>query len=360
MLARGDYQFFAQRIILFPLLFLSFIWLTKKHLWLSVSLYTVALILGQFSLYFLAVFPLYIFFQWLQSKQHSFLQLLQTLPYLVITALMFLIDNQTYNQNFEMVWNPESIVSNVVYQFPWAMIPYPLLIKITKQPWVRSDLVKLAWPLAGFTLLAIIYFFKRQLKYRYTLLIMVLFLIPSLGLNAYIRPTQVFRIHGEGSRYLYVPAMAAAGFWAILFESVFEKRWLAKTLVVLIAGWWVWSNTSLIWSKMAENQPQHETAKQILAYFKIHAPEFDNKLVVVPNLIGYHGGDFSQKFYNPSTTFLPMAAEWEKKITYTFPPEKLLVFTYDAATKTLIESGAPFRQMILDEQTITEEVKQSF
>lgn len=361
ILATGSYQFFAQRIVLFPILFLSLIALAKKRFWLSAGLYLTAFILGQFSLYFLPLIIFYIAFDWIKNKK-SFSFLFKTLPYLIGVGLLLYLDHQDYGAAFEMTFPPRDFWANIAYQFPWAMLPYPLLKVITKEPHVRQNLIRLFFPLFALTLLTIFYFFCKRLRHRFALAMMALFLLATLGLNAYVRPDNIFRIYGSGgSRYLYVPSLATAAFWAILLCAALpSKKPVGKFLLVLITSWWLISNTQVIWARINDSLAQHQAVKQMLVYFKNHSAEFDNKLVIIPNLVGYNGGDFIQKFYNPSAVFLPMAADWEKQITYTFPPEKLLVFTYDEESKRLQESSAPFHEMIKNKQAITEEIKQSF
>lgn len=354
MLALGNYQFFIQRVVGFIPVFVSFLLLVRffkkgniLFYRLSVGLFWLSVLLAQFNIYLLPMFIFYAFFFWQEktkNRQKFWPKFSLVIPFVLGTLILLFLDkmfgaNLVYEKStFEFGSSVQTLIRNTIYQIPWAV----LLLRILR----GKEEMALATPVIILFLSVLFYLLRRKTTFRPVLLTVAFFIPTSLLLNSYTRGPQVSQIY-EGSRYLYVPAMASSIFLAIvLYFFFYQRKLVGKLLLLGFMGWWVFFNFRLIWTKMDEQQQAHLASKETLSFLKKESAYFaNNALVVLPGVIGYYGSDFCQKFYGQGKVrFAPIFADWEKENG--FDLNRVVVFDFDYDEMVVINRTKEFQELI--------------
>lgn len=365
MLAFGFYQFFVQRVVNFIFIFPSFLLLVKflkekagKFSYLiSIFLYLLAVLGGQFSIFFLSMFVFYTLAFWFEKKRNwrSFLAKFSlTLPFVLGTLILLWLDKHygspliSEKPFFDFIFHYETLIEDIAYQLPWMLFPLPILELFT-EPQVRVNMIALSVPVVVFYLIIVYYWYRRQTAFRAFILSTPAFILSTLFLNVYTRASQIYQIYHNGSRYLYVPWIGVSIFFAIILYSFFypapegygagKRKSLGKLLLLGLMGWWIFFNLNLIWTNMDEKQKEHIASKRILRYVKEKSSQYpENAFVVLPDVIGSQGADFCKKFYGRgSMRFAPIFVEWEKQLDEDFDLERLFILDYDYERELVVE-----------------------
>lgn len=301
-----DSAWFLERVIVsIPLLLLSFLFLhlflekkLKKYYIFSIAIYFLGQGLAHFGTLFTAPFLLYPFFTLLlkDKKPGRFYKgILISFPYLAITIFYFLLQGGTggvMGSNGSLI---NFILHPQAYQYPEKILrqlsywsQYPLVLKglgSTNIFSYRNDEVFVLFaPIVGVVYVVVfIFLYKKLPKMRALLLTVVLGVIASFFLNAYLGVYKIFS-QTITHRYLYHPTFLLSIFWALfLWILIRSRRKLTIVIVATILAVYFILNWMLISKSFDQQFIDNMPTRAVYDYIaKTRKSVKDNTLVVVP------------------------------------------------------------------------------
>ncbi len=373
MLAIGNYQFFVQRSLSLIFLFPSFIFFirflrggsqAKKAYTVSLMLYTFSFLLFHFSLFFAIFFATYFLAFWWKERWQArvfWRKVLLLIPFALIPYVLLargqgqsILGNVTLLSFLQQ--HSFSILPQILQQSVLLVVPEEIVSGLARI-WSLSKwatLTRLQFPVITLVLAALWLLFWQKNKQLLTAVFASLLYLPlALFLNLYLRWELTYNLE-SGSRYLYVPSAISSLFMAIVIWSIFSSRpKLRQVSILLIIIFWSVLNLRSVTREFDKQAYQHEAAKKTLAYVKSIKGRFaEDSIVVLPNIIGYHGANFVQLFYGKSrTTMMPKFALDVGPLPRQFDPNKDFIIDYDYKAKTVRDVTDGYRSVIPQKPT---------
>lgn len=372
MYAQGNYQWFVQRALALIPLFASAIFFVRflrqkdrqtQSYVLALFFYCLSFVLFHFSLF---VFPLFVMLLVIYGfpKGISWIKLLmrtvQFLPFLFIPILLlphgyntssYMGDNYvTYLWAFtrDRGWE---LVNALFHQFVILSVPQNVIDVLTG--FWNISYRQLASFLGLLTVVA--YGFGFFFLYRHKNVEFIKLAIGSIGfivavlfLNLVIHWEMSWNV-SSGSRYLYIPGIGFSIFWSLVLATVLSKHVNSSKLIIfLMVGAWCFLQIRSIWIAISRNQNEHDVAKLSLTFIKRISQRFsEDSLVVIPNILGYHGANFVQLFYGKAQTYvLPKFALDVGPLPRPFDPKRDFIVDYDYEGKAAKDLTNAYRSII--------------
>lgn len=343
-LGAGNYQRFIQRFpVLIPIIF-SFYFLWKfinqnkyKDLLVSLSLYSLAILIGHFSILSISLFIIYPFVQLFDEKPT--LKLFTKRVFVVasfIALAVLLTKNGDQKPAYDLLsffFREKNILERVLYQIPIITVPINLIPFIAKHlpvasPEPYTTLLKIFLAICLVFYISGGYFvIKRLPKMKILYLTLFVSMISSMFLYLYVDvrldPTIGF---GENRYYLFSSMMAVI-MWALIIKATFIKKvklYIIISIVILSA--FVYSNTANIWRHIDKIQYQSEMFKNFITYIKENSYKYiKDSVIVTPYYLNWCTPLITE-FINKNVTISLTPDGWEKK--YWNKREKVFVYDY--------------------------------
>lgn len=342
-LAAGNYQRFIQRFPNFIPIFISFFFLWKYlnkkrliYLLASLSLYTLAVLMGHFSILLL---PFLIIFTIVQMFNNKIT--IRTLSSRIIICLVFTFISFYLTRHSEQspAYNILSFFSiekglfeRVVLQIPMVTVPLNLMNSFGKlfpelTSFSNATLIIFLIPCLILYFGGAILVVKRLPKLRSIYLTSLFSMFAVILLYIYVDPRLVVQAGVLGqNRYYLPPSFFAVIMWAIILKCLlFKKRVLYLLMSFGIMSIFIYYNTIAIWKDIYAIQYQSEMFKRFISYVKDHPNGMDsNSIIVAPYYLMWPAPLISQ-YISPGTEISLSSEGWEKN----FWPQKNKVFVFD-------------------------------
>ena len=350
MCVQGIYANMMERVVALIFLIPSFILLhlflengKKKYLAYSVAMFLFSTVLWHWGTTLIVLFFFYPVLKGLyeDSFKKIYKYILIGLPYLIITGTIEYLQNM-YIPEFgpkgytltEFILNPGKYqyLSDMLRQLVYFN-SYPLLLNGLKYSFVQgrifdpygliSDLPsirKLTVPVLVFYTLLTAYTYKVLPKVRPFFVTVVLTFVSLLFLNCFLQ-RYIPSTQAGSHRYLHMPAVIFAFYWAIALWAVFwrHKSAIVKFLGLGFLGFYVWVNTLLIDSNFEHLFAWDHSAGIVINYVsKMNTAGMENTLIVgpYPEFQPYESYFFSQYKKGKNIRFVDNYSFFEDELTW--------------------------------------------
>lgn len=351
-LARGHFQWFTQRVpeIIPILLSFGFLYLfvdrqKLSYYLLSISFFTLAILMTHYTTMFLAFYPAFMLSSSLFKAPNKILKakfILLSIPfiavnYLIVSGSSLSLDTIHPHQTLlESIIQTKDFLVKMSFQLVVVTIPYTFLALLGNATKLDLPILasKLIVPIYTFYMIVFIFLKKRGVPYFHLILAFFLALLGALYLNVYLNRIIVFNEIQQGRYYfipgIYVGFILASFLYTLLFQTRLRQAFSYIILSILIALWAI-PNTKLIWEKINQSQYAYTGGRAEMSYLnKIKSSLPPNSIVMLPNPLMPLGIDFLKKYYSgPNTQFEFLDSKWDSKIPSDFDLNKLFVFTYN-------------------------------
>ncbi|MBI5153354.1 MAG: hypothetical protein HZA36_02745 [Parcubacteria group bacterium] len=358
MLALGNIQFFLQRglslVGMLPALIFFVRYLREKgtsarvYYFLSLFVYIISFVLFHFSLFFALFFGCILGAFLIEKRlggKYMWVKVLTFVPFVVFPVLLVgsghgsTLMSDTNLPSFFATHKSELLVK-MLNLYTVLMVPDQTIGYMANRFQISRELFisKISIPviLTTFGFFGLIA--RARPRGAGALALACLVYIPfALFIAIYLRWELVNDLAGR-SRYLYIPSVVSSLFWGIFLWSVlYVKRGFRTAIALGILVVVIAFNIKTIAEVMDADQYKHEATKQSLDFIRKLAPGLQNDaIVILPNVIGYHGTDFVQLFYGkPHTYFLPKFALNVAPLPRPFDPAKDVIIDYDYEAKAV-------------------------
>lgn len=369
MFATGNYQFFTQRtlslLFLFPALFYFIRFVrdehksTKQYL-LSLFFYGLSFFLFHFSLFFVPFF-ICVFLIHIKISRRRRTDLLRYvfkfIPYLLIPlwsmfngrASGFMQGVDIFSFFSALQWR---VATSFMQQVTIVTAPEGLLSYLSHRLELSHGTTAhlLLWPtiaLYVITLFALLRLRKKETNLVRIALWSLASLPVVLLMNLYIRWEMTYDV-SSGSRYLYFPAIAVSIYWAIVFfEFIPFRTSRGKIILLTLLSLWSILNIRSVWRDIDGDLYKHRASLATIAYVRTIDPKLkDDSVVIVPDIMGYYGSYFLQKFFGKSkTSFYPMFSDWPNQMNRPFDITKDFIIDYDYEAHALRDNTHAYRDV---------------
>ncbi len=367
MLATGAYQNFSQRIFFLIPLLLSFTFFYKskdgksKYYLPSLLLCSLSLLLAQYNIFLLAFLVAYTMASILiKSKRNKRIiqELFWILPFILVGVFIVYLPVFLGGSNFISGTNffyytisqYQQVIFHSFRQLVFLTVPEGLLNIFVgiSDPLYKQGMQHLFIPIFFIYAVTGIFLYKKDKALRVPIITCLLFLPAVFVLNMFTRSDNVDHL-GSGSRYLLVPSIGFAIFWAIFFAYI-AKKFNKNTLYVFIIIW-VLFQVNTINSKISKEEYNYIAIKKITAYLKnISSTLSRDSIVIVPNVLGEYGAGVSNMYYGKEKTlFLPFydKIDWLDQYGRPFDPNKDIILTYNSEKQSIVDRTKDYKSIIV-------------
>lgn len=363
-LGMGAYQAFAQRIVWFPLLFGSFTFYIQffktekyKYYIYSIVLYTCAMYLAEFSMFFLPFYLTYIISFCIWERKFSRKHLINislTLSYAIVTFIIFYLDKTiggiSYgSSNFiEFLFTKTGeIIDLILRQLVILTVPSQIAHALLSNAHQGEYFEKMRYFLYGPVLLLYLgslwLVLKRSKNLRIIALSSLIFIPIVFILNIFVREEYML-VYEDGSRYMFVPSIGFAIFWGIFIYTFCRRTFLKIGTAILLL--YLVFNIGTISAGIERYEPRFKGTKISLKYIKSISHKFsDDSIIIIPSVLGDYGPDFVRYFYARKNNFIaPYFRDWQNEIKRPIDPKKDFILNYDY-NKGLIDETDKFNEI---------------
>lgn len=365
-LGMGAYQEFAQRLVWFPLLFVSFIFFIKyfktkknRHLVYSITIYTLSLYLAEFSVFFLPFYLTYIISFYVFKRKFGRQDLIKfflILAYIIVTVIIMYLDKTVgrvgFIQGNFIVFLFEKrveIIDLILRQLVILTIPsqiiHALLNNTHQAVYFQKMRLFLYAPVLLLYLGSLWLVLKKSKNLRTIALSSLIFIPIVFTLNIFVREEYML-VYEDGSRYMFVPSIGFSIFWGIFIYTFCRRNLLLKIGSVFLLSW-ILINMEVISAGIERYESRFNGTKISLEYIKSISPQFsDDSIVIIPSVLGDYGPDYVKYFYAKRNNFVaPYFRDWQNEIKRPIDPKKDFILNYDYK-KGLIDETNKFNEIV--------------
>lgn len=367
MIAIGNVQFFAQRVLqLIPegLSFFFFVrFIRTKNIFHAISslfLYIVAVLTAHYAFFFTPLYFSYaiaLLFRYPRTSVHwahvGFMLMLYVAISLLIMQLSIKIGRgsvvQTVNL-FTFLSRESPVIPYQVFRQLTILTVPDLIIRSSMRQWnlPYDQVIQRYFVPVFLSYLSMLFIvWKRQKQWRAAIVMCLLFLPTVFILNLFMRGDEVTKIY-TSSRYLHVASIGFSLFWGIAASTFLVKSQRSRLIVSLLLLLWTTYNIRAIWTEIDKEMYLHDAVKTSLQYVKkLSSTLSDDSIVVTPSVLGYYGTYFFDIFYGrEQIKFTPYYSDWPNEMPRPFDPSKDFIIDYDYSAHEVRDRTNEYRDII--------------
>lgn len=363
--ARGAYQWFYQRTLEIIPMFIVFYFIVRfaeskkiKYYFISLIIFILTLFWAQYTTFLTSFIPIYlivyVIFDRKTKKLSERIKLpLFSIPFILANYLVTVDANlglsiihphQSFIQSFLLL---KDVPHKVFYQLAVVTIPFPITnffsnhFGIDYQHFINSSII----PVCALYLIIFGNLYKNRSKHTELFMASFLSLLSVLFLVVYFNRVKVYNEIQEG-RYYYIPGFYVGIIYAIFIDSLFKRK-IKAIFIVILALFWIYTNTNFIFKKIHDSQYYFTQTTIMLNYLKnIKSSLPENSIVFLPSPPEPGATDFLEKYYSDhNTIYIFLDVRWKSKLPPNFNKEKVFVFDFQDKF-SIVDKSKEYREKL--------------